>query len=211
MGAVESEQELVKRAAAGDGAALEGLLLACHDRLAAALRAKLPHRTGGWAGVEDACQEAYVAAFRQIGRFHSRGDDAFFRWLLKIAEHKLLDYGRRDNAARRGGGRRKLDNQPAGTVGSVADLLELLAVHERTPSRSAAGHEAVAAVQVALDGLEGDYGRALRMRYIDGLPVKKVARQMGRTPRAVHMLCYRGLQKLQELLGPVEKYLGHKA
>jgi RNA polymerase sigma-70 factor (ECF subfamily) len=211
MAAVEFEQKLVKQAVAGDGAALEGLLLAHHDRLAAALRAKLPRQTRERIGVEDVCQEAYVAAFRQIRRFRPKGDDAFFRWLLKIAERKLLDSGRRDNAARRGGGRGKLENRRSEAMSSVVDLLELLAVHERTPSRSAAGHEAVAALQTALDGLKDDYGRALRMRYIDGLPVEKVAQRMGRTPRSVHMLCYRGLRKLRELLGPAEHYLSRKA
>jgi len=151
MAATEPEQRLVEQAISGDRAALEELLHASHDRLVAAIRGKLPPEVRDRFGVEDICQEAYIAAFRQIGRFKLQGDDAFFRWLLKIAERKLLDARRRDVATKRGAGRPKLRNQSPGAASSVVDLLELLAVYERTPSSSAASHEAIAAQHRAVE------------------------------------------------------------
>jgi RNA polymerase sigma-70 factor (ECF subfamily) len=83
-------------------------------------------------------------------------------------------------------------------------------VDERTPSRSAAGHEAVRAVQVGLAGLKSDYREALRLRYIEGLPVAEVAARMDRTERAVHMLCHRGLQCLRAAVGRSSQFLSSK-
>ena len=42
--------------------------------------------------------------------------------------------------------------------------------------------------------------KALRLRYVDGLPSKEIANQLGRTDGATRVLLTRSLAKLQELL-----------
>ena len=93
----------------------------------------------------------------------------------------------------------------------MVHLLEVLAAHSRTPSRSAAAHEAVEAVQRALSGLPEDYGEAIRLRYVEGLPVAQIATRMNRSEGSVHMLCNRGLQALRIALGDSARFLTKKA
>jgi RNA polymerase sigma-70 factor (ECF subfamily) len=87
----------------------------------------------------------------------------------------------------------------------------MLAPHDRTPSRSAAAHEAVEAIRAALGEIDVDYAEALRLRYAEGLAVENTAERMGRTKAAVHMLCHRGLRRLRDALGRESKFLSRKA
>ena len=93
----------------------------------------------------------------------------------------------------------------------MIELLDILAVHERTPSRSAAHHELVRMVQDALDGLKEDYREVLRLRYIKSLSVADTAQKMGRSDGAVMMLCSRGLQELEEVIGDPSRFFSRGA
>src|ERR671934_128189 len=76
------EQELVERARRGDVDAYESLLLQ-HERLAYRLAFLI---TRDAADAEDALQEAFVKAFRALGRF--RRGAPFRPWLLKIVTNE---------------------------------------------------------------------------------------------------------------------------
>jgi RNA polymerase sigma-70 factor (ECF subfamily) len=89
----------------------------------------------------------------------------------------------------------------------VADLIELVAVHEQTPSRSAARHEREQALLAALDGLPETYRRVLQLRYVQGLSVEAAAAELGCTKGAVMMRCQRAIDKLREALGSASHYL----
>ncbi len=206
----ESEASLIALAVSGDGPALEALLLANHHRLEERMRKRISSAYAGRIGVEDVLQETYTAAFRSIGSFTPDSSDAFYRWLVSLAEHRLQDMIKGLNAAKRGGGRKVLQQGVDPQADSVVHLLELAAAHVHTPSRSAAGHEAVEAVRSAFGQLSPDYEQALRMRYLEGLPVKDIAVRMERTERAVHMLCNRGLKQMQSILGHESRLLSRK-
>lgn len=206
----DDEQRCLARAVAGDVGALERLLVLHYDRLAAALAPKLPNELRGLVNADDVLQEAFVVAFREFPGFEPRGPGAFEAWLLAIAQHRLLDIVKAQRAAKRGGGRAALPAHAGSPGDSLVGLLELLEVHERTPSRSVAGREAIRAVQVAMAGLKAEYREALRLRYVEGLRVAETAQRMGRTDRAVHMLCHRALQSLREALGRSSQYFSSK-
>jgi RNA polymerase sigma-70 factor (ECF subfamily) len=150
--------------------------------------------------VDDVLQEAYVGVFQCIRAFQQRGPGAFHAWLEKIAENRLFDMIKAQRAAKRGGDRDRIDAPVNPATGSVVEWLEMLAVHERTPSRSAAMREAVAAVQSAMAALKDDYREALRLRYIEGLPVAEAAARMNRSEGALCLLCHRGLQQMREAM-----------
>jgi RNA polymerase sigma-70 factor (ECF subfamily) len=206
-----SEADLTARAIAGETGALEELLLLHYDRLAARVTGKIPASMRGVISAEDVLQESFLEVINRINSFEARESDSFYRWLATIAEHRLIDLVRAHRAAKRGGGRSPLEGSPAGESRSVVDLLSLLAVSERTPSRSVAGHEAVAAIRGALDQIKPDHRDALQMRYLEGLSVAATAERLGRTEAAIHMLCNRGLRALADVLGPDSKYLSRKA
>ncbi len=198
------QDDLVTRAAAGEPLALDRLLLNHYGPLHARVEKRLPQRLRATVAPEDVIQETFAEAFRTISGFKADSPDAFYRWLVTIADHRLVDAVRAHRAAKRGGGR-----SPAVLPGnsSIAAIVDLVAVNERTPSVSARGHEAAAAVQVALAGLRPEYREALTLRYMHGLPVADVAVRMGRTESAIHKVCSRALQALKESMGEASKFL----
>lgn len=204
---VDDELELVQRAVAGERLALERLLLRHHRTLSARIAAGLPAALRSTLAAEDVLQDVFTEAYRGIAAFRPTDAGSFIRWLCTIADHRVVDAARAQRAAKRGGGRSPV---AADEYESLRGLLDLVAVHERTPSQSAAGHEAVAAVRNALQSISPDYRTALELRYLHGLSVGDTAARMGRTERAVHKLCSRGLGQLRDVLGDAATYLTRK-
>ncbi|MGE3180399.1 MAG: sigma-70 family RNA polymerase sigma factor [Phycisphaerae bacterium] len=204
------EADLLERAVSGDDAALDLLLLGIHGRLRSSLAQRIPAKMQSVISVEDVLQDAYVLVFREIRRFEPQHEAAFYSWVAKIAENRLFDVIKAENAEKRGGGHVRVGQQPA-TTDAPAAWLEFLAVHERTPSRSAAGIEAARIIHDALSGLSPDYREALRLRYIEGLPVAQTAERMNRSEGAVCLLCHRGLKRLRESLGESARFFLSRA
>ena len=200
----DDRTDLVNQAVAGRPLALDRLLLDHYPRLASRVEQKLPDDLRAVVAPEDIIQETFTDAFRRIGSFRPDGQDAFYRWLTAIADNRVTDAVRAARAAKRGGGRQRVQGPERS---SIAALIDLLAVNERTPSRSAGGHEAGAAVQVALAGLKPEYRAALHLRFLEGLSSADVAARLNKTEPAVHKLCSRGLQALRDSLGEAAKYL----
>lgn len=196
--------DLVQQAIAGEPLALDRLLLDSYGKLLARVDQKLPAELRSVISPEDIIQDVFSQAFRGIAGFQPDGDDAFYRWLTAISDNRVVDAVRAHNAAKRGGGRAAAEGPGRS---SVVALIDLLAVNEWTPSRSAGGHEASAAIQVALAGLKGEYREALELRYLEGLSVADTAARLGKTEPAIHKLCSRGLQALRESMGEAARYL----
>jgi RNA polymerase sigma-70 factor (ECF subfamily) len=205
----ESESELVAQAADGDRAAIQQLLTRHHGQLVAIIEDKVPADLQGVLAAEDVCQEAYVAVFQQIGSLQDRSAPAFRGWLHAIAERKLIDAIRALRAQKRGGGRQV--GGEAADVSSVIELLDIVATHEQTPSRSAARRELISGVHSALERLNDDHREALRLHYIEGLSVAGAAERMGRSPKALVMLCNRALRQLAQIIGDPARFLSRKA
>lgn len=206
---MQVDTQLAARAVAGDEIALSRLLFRHHERLVAEIARRLPADMRGSTSAEDIAQEAYVVAFQRIASFNPQDHHRFYPWLEAIARNRLMDAIKTQRAAKRGGGRVAL-NDEEGEDDEMVRLLESLAAHSRTPSRSAADHEAVAAVQRAFRELAKDYAEALRLRYVEALPVAQIAARMNRTHGAVHMLCHRGLEALRQALGDTSRFLTRK-
>lgn len=202
-----ADSDLVDRAIAGEPLALERLLMSHHRALHALIDSRIPATLRSYLSADDLLQETFAEAYRGVGAFRPDGPNAFIKWLTTIAEHRVLDAVRSHKAAKRGGGRAPVNAAVNADNSAVLALLDLVAVHDRTPSRSAAGHEAVSAVQSAIQSLKPDYRDAIRFRYLEGLSVADAAARMNRTERAIHKLCSRGLQRLRESLGDASNFL----
>lgn len=198
---------LIGRAVDGDATALKLLLLELHDAVCRSIARRLPPGLGRTIDPEDVAQEAYVQVFRHVRSFQPRGEDSFRRWVTTIALRRLRNAIQRQRARKRGGG------APAAAVAarsfedSCVALLDLLAAPGRTPSRTLAAREAAQVVNEALAGLPDDYRQAIRLVHLEGWPVAHVAAEMGRTERAIHGLCRRGLERLREQIGSRWRYL----
>lgn len=199
---------LLARAIAGDGAALEQLLVPFQSRLFSRLSRRIPLTLAGVVSPEDLLQETYLEIFRQIRQFQPRGRGAFVRWVLMVADGRLIQSIRTYTAAKRGGGRIAVD--PTLSTSSALDLLELARVDPNSPSRAAAGNEIESAVYGALESLKSEYRDAVRMRFLEGLSIADVASRLGRSEWSVHKLCNRGLRQLREILGDPAGFLSRR-
>lgn len=152
---------------------------------------------------QDIVQDTYFEAFQRIAEFAPQDDQAGVRWLKTMARHKLIDMMRINRALKRGSGRIAEEVR----YGPVIALLQDLAVYGRTPSRSAASHEFLAAVQESLGRLEPDQRLAVQYRYIDCLSFREAAEKMNRSEGAMRMLAMRGLDALRAELGSISLYV----
>lgn len=195
------DQAMIQDAVNGDESALERLLMRNRRQLMRVIERKIPAPLRSFVTVDDVLQEAYLTVFCKIETFVPRGPGSFFRWVATIAENRLVDVIKSEQAAKRGGGRVRA-REPVGChAESAVGWLEMLAVHEKTPSLSIAGRETVEQLLEALGSLKDDYQEALRLRYIEGLPVAETAERMKRSEGAVCLLCHRALKRLQAILG----------
>jgi RNA polymerase sigma-70 factor (ECF subfamily) len=202
------QDELVAQAVWGDEAALQRLLVASHDSLVAHIANRMPKDLQSSVSSDDVFQNACVVVFRKIREFEPGVSGGFDAWLMTIADRCLTDLIDAQRCLKRGG-RHGPVHAVKQDFSTIIDLLELVAVHSRTPSRSVAEHEAVAATRTALENLPDAQRTALQMRYLEGLSVAETAGRMERTVGSVRMLCSRGLASLRGQLGDLSRFLTH--
>ena len=188
---MDSSQEmgLIAQAVAGDALAMQRLLQMHRKRILAYVRAQIPASLRATVDAEDVVQECFFDACRQFTRFAALGDDCVFRWLAAIARNHLISLLRRQHALKRGG-EDQGDHE-------LVQTLEELAIHRRTPSKSVARRELLAAVEQAIERLPENYRAAVTLRYVEGLCIAEVAARIGRSEGAASMLIMRGLKALR--------------
>lgn len=202
----DTQLQLIRRASSGDAAALQLLLLQYRGELLRYIKRKLPDDLLRTIEPQDILQDVYFEVFRNMQSFKANEPGMALRWMLRIARNRLIDLVRLHNTAKRGGSR-STDLAASDSDDAVVKLLQELSVYERTPSRSAAAHELLDAVQRSMNRLPPDYREALRRRYFEGMAVNDIAVRMNRSSGSVLMLCNRGLKALREELRSFSSYL----
>ncbi len=159
-GGAETEAHLVERSQAGDPAAFEELIRRHADRLYAVLLRFL----GDPDDAAEASQEAFLRAWRSVGRFQSRSQ--FFTWLYRIGL----------NEAKRLGAKRAARS----SVTSIEDeaVPEAPDWSEAPQSRLDQG-ELREVLERAVRGLPVEYRAPLILRDVEGLTTKQAAAIMG--------------------------------
>lgn len=162
-----TEQWLVSKAAGGDPGAFVQLIRP-HDR---ALRGLAYRILRDAHLMDDALQDAYLAAYRALPRF--RGESSFRTWIFRIVYNACIDVIRRRQTLD------EVDEIPIGGFDNVSDLrLDLAAALDRIP----ADHRAV----LLLVGLHGfDYSAAAE---ILGVPVGTVRSRLSRARSSMRQL-----------------------
>lgn len=195
------QDELLAAAMQGDRTALQQLLLANYTRLADYVRPRIPVPLRVAVDVEDILQVTFIHVFRDFLAFREGDAAAFYGWTRSIADARLADAVRAATRQKRGGDWKRVEAGAASTSQSFVNLLDLLSDQKRSPSRSAAAHEAIDALQVALAGLPDDQREAIWLRHIENRTLEEVAAAMGRSEAAVRGLLHRGKAALKESLG----------
>jgi RNA polymerase sigma-70 factor (ECF subfamily) len=191
----QDESSLISAAAAGDQAAVELLLYRYRKTLVAYIRKNFPKELRSSLEPEDLLHDVWLRAVRAISEFHPTDRDSFSGWLVTIARNLISDHLKYARAAKRkvvpGETATSRDN------GTVVHLLEELALYHRSPSKSAASHELMAALDSAIDRLPDVQAQAIRFRHLTGLNIREISERMHRSEGAVMMLCNRALKSLR--------------
>jgi len=192
---------LIERIRGGDIAALgafvdarRGALLGFIEKqLGPALRRKIEP--------DDVFQEVSAEAVRGLPAMDLSERDPF-SWLCQIAERRIIDAHRRFfGAAKRDAGREVSINRPAADE-SRAGVIDMLVASMTTASQAFSRNAREARLAEALALLPADQQEALRLRYVQGLPSKQIAQQLGKTDGAVRVMLTRSINRLQAILDP---------
>ena len=169
-----SDEDLARRAASGERAALEMLLTRHLDQVHAVCRRVLGHPEDAL----DATQEALIAISRGIGRFDGRS--RFTTWMYRVATNAALDEARRRK-------RRPIafEHLPETSVG----VDETAAVDARLD------------VDEAMATLSADYRAAVALRDLAGLDYAEIASVLDIPIGTVRSRIARGRAALADRIG----------
>jgi RNA polymerase sigma-70 factor, ECF subfamily len=180
------DKELLARHAQGDPHAFAELVQRHRDRMwAVALRT-----LGDPEEAADALQDAFLSAYRAVGRF--RGEAAVTTWLHRIVINACLDRLRRQSI------------RPAVPMGDDATLD---AVAPKNPDPTAL-HEVALDVAAALRQLPTEQRAALILVDMMGYGVDEAARVLEVPTGTIKSRCARGRARLAPLLGHLRNRRG---
>lgn len=183
MTASDTDQQLVQRAQRGDLRAFDLLVLKYQGRIAA-----LISRYVSDAGeVEDVTQEAFIKAYRALGKF--RGDSAFYTWLYRIAanaaKNHLVAKGRRPGADA------TIEDAEGFDEGGLLS-------ESASPEALAMGGELADVVESALNALPDELKAALMLREFDGLSYDDIADVLGCPVGTVRSRIFRAREAIDQ-------------
>ena len=183
MTASDTDQQLVQRAQRGDLRAFDLLVLKYQGRIAALVSRYLSD-----AGeVEDVTQEAFIKAYRALGKF--RGDSAFYTWLYRIAanaaKNHLVAKGRRPGADA------TIEDAEGFDEGGLLS-------ESASPEALAMGGELAEVVESALNALPDELKAALMLREFDGLSYDDIADVLGCPVGTVRSRIFRAREAIDQ-------------
>jgi RNA polymerase sigma-70 factor, ECF subfamily len=156
---VETEEVLIERARSGEREAFEELVRRHTDHLFAVTLRFLGDR----ADAEEATQEAFLRAWRSIGRFERRSK--FFTWLYRIGLNEANRLAARRAAVRK---TRSLDEEP---IPDAPDWSE-------APEARLGQGEVRRVLEDAISDLPPDHRAPLVLRDVEGLSTAEAAQVM---------------------------------
>ena len=130
---------------------------------------------------EDVAQDALLLAFRALPSIEE--PSKFAAWLSAITRHRAMRVGKRESTHQR----------------NRVVLDEVLLEEVEALSRPFV-QESTEEVALALDNLPPDYALVLRMRFLDEMPLKRIAAFLGITLSTVKWRVHQGKKLMREEL-----------
>ena len=177
VGSVDGEQALIDAAIAGDVQAFAAL----YDQHLGRVYRHVYYLVGRRADAEDLTQQAFLQAWRAIGRYRRTGAP-FIAWLLTIADNLAASFYRRARETR------SLDFDPATGDHWADPEAELLTRYDRF------------AVRRAILRLKPERGEAVMLRFVEGFEYSEIAAAIGKSEGNVRVILHRALADLRRLL-----------
>jgi len=189
MGERSIDQALVEQVQRGEKQAFDVLVLKYQNKIIQLVN-RYVHDSDE---ARDVAQEAFIKAYRAIGRF--RGDSAFYTWLYRIAINTAKNYlvasGRRPP-------RSDIDAQDAEQYEGATGLKEYA-----TPERLLLKDEIQEAIAAAIDDLPEDLRTAIILRELEGLSYEEIAQTMDCPIGTVRSRIFRARDAIDTRLKPL--------
>jgi RNA polymerase sigma-70 factor (ECF subfamily) len=189
MGERSIDQALVEQVQRGEKQAFDVLVLKYQNKIIQLVN-RYVHDSDE---ARDVAQEAFIKAYRAIGRF--RGDSAFYTWLYRIAINTAKNYlvasGRRPP-------RSDIDAQDAEQYEGATGLKEYA-----TPERLLLKDEIQEAIAAAIDDLPEDLRTAITLRELEGLSYEEIAQTMDCPIGTVRSRIFRARDAIDTRLKPL--------
>ncbi|PWV82872.1 RNA polymerase sigma factor RpoE [Halomonas sp. A11-A] len=189
MGDRETDQQLIERAQKGDNQAFD-LLVRKYQHKIIGLIGRYVH---DHAEVQDVAQEAFIKAYRALGKF--RAESAFYTWMYRIAintaKNHLVSRGRRPPGS-------DLDIADAEIVDHSGRLAD-----SETPEAAMARDQLEAAVFEAIDNLPDDLRTAITLRELEGLSYEDIANIMQCPVGTVRSRIFRAREAVDQHIQPL--------
>ena len=183
-------QDLLTRARSGDKEALGELLRGQNRLLEQMARHEVEGRLQARLSAADIVQQTCLSAIRNFADFLGENEPQFAAWLREVHERNVKDVVRRHvHAKKRAVSRQEslIEGMPQPTVSPG-------------PSRHAMLAESTAQLHAALNSLPDTQAEAVRLRHLEQLSLKEIAKRMNTTDVAVASLLKRGLAGLRDHL-----------
>ncbi|WP_111412333.1 RNA polymerase sigma factor RpoE [Billgrantia lactosivorans] len=189
MGNRETDQQLVERAQKGDTRAFDLLVKKYQHKIIGLIGRYIQDH----AEVQDVAQEAFIKAYRALGKF--RAESAFYTWMYRIAintaKNHLVSKGRRPP----GSDLDIVDAEILDHTGRLADI--------ETPESSLARDQLEAAVFEAIENLPDDLRTAITLRELDGLSYEDIANIMQCPVGTVRSRIFRAREAVDQHIQPL--------
>lgn len=193
-------EELLRRAARGEGPAREELLVRHRDRLRQMVAFRLDRRLLARVDPSDVVQEALTDAARKLPGYLRDRPLPFYPWLRQLALERIVELHRRHiQAGKRSVMREEAQPLPL-TDESTLELAHRLLAGGPTPVGQLLRDELRGRVQAALDRLGPRDREILVLRHLDQLSVREIAAVLGLGEGAVKTRHLRALRRFRALM-----------
>jgi RNA polymerase sigma-70 factor (ECF subfamily) len=204
----DDSEELLRRAVAGDAAALGTLWERHRARLRQMVRLRLDRRLQGRVDPSDVLQDAYLDLAARLPDYARERPMPTYLWLRLVAGQRLAQVHRQHlGAAMRDAGREVSLYRGALPQASSASLPARLLGRFTTASPAALRAERQLQLQAILNGLDELDREILALRHFEGLSNGEAAQVLGLSKSAASQRYVRALGRLRDLLGRVPGFL----
>jgi len=192
---------LVVASKAGDNEAFGSLLSRYHGYLLMLAHRYLSDQLRRRIDPADVVQVTFLEAKRDLNAFRGETPAEFAGWLRGMLKNNVASALSHHVMTQKRSTKKEVHAGPKdGESESAGNWIAQLPGGITSPSGVAVREEAVLAMMDALHKLPETQAEAIRLRYMEGLPLKEIVERMGKSDTAVAGLLKRGLQKMRTLL-----------
>ena len=198
---------LIRRAAAGEEAALRELFSRHRDRLKRMVHLRLSRRLAGRVDDSDILQEACLEAARRLDEYLREPKLPFFLWLRHLTALKLAEVHRRHLGTQLRDADREVTLHRgmlpmADSVSLAAQLLGTLT----TPSQAVIKAETRLLVQEALNSMDPIDREVLALKHFEQLSTAEIAEVLGLSKAGAGSRYLRAIKRLREILAQIPEF-----